>query len=98
MFKLCFPIEEIGRWAAQYSYPGEDRIVERLAPAARARGYLRRAEFLELCKWKSPRTQPRCAENTAGTIGEADLHKAELLANLGLARQGKPLNRIGLLE
>ncbi len=71
MFKLRFPTDEIADWAAQYSYRGEDRIVRRIAPAGRARGYLRRSEFLKLCKWKTPRSQSRCAENTAQTIREA---------------------------
>ena len=71
MFKLRFPPAEIPRWAQTYSYPGEDAIVAELAPRARARGYLARTEFLELCRWKTPRSQPRCATNTAARIREA---------------------------
>jgi hypothetical protein len=72
VFRLRFPPSEIPRWAKTYaSSPGEDRIVDQLSPRARARGYLTRAEFLELCRWKTPRSQPRCATNTAAQIREA---------------------------
>ncbi len=70
-FELQLPAEEIGSWAEQYSYPGEDCIVGQLAPAARERGCLDRSEFLELCNWKTPRSQSRCATNPADTIREA---------------------------
>ncbi len=62
-FRLRIPDGELPRWASRYSYPGESEIEERVAPAARDRGYLTRDEFLELCRWKTPRSQPRCAEN-----------------------------------
>ena len=57
------PEDELSLWAGRYSYPGEAEIEKRAAPTARARGYLLRDEFLELCRWKTPRSQPRCAEN-----------------------------------
>ena len=71
MFKLRLPPSEIRRWAKSYSYPGEERIVNEMSPRARARGHLTRLEFLELCRWKSPRSQPRCAVNTASQVHEA---------------------------
>ena len=71
VFTLRFPPSEIPRWAKAYSYPGEDKIVDELAPRARSRGYLTRTEFLELCRWKTPRSQPRCANNTTARIREA---------------------------
>ena len=71
MFKLRFRPDEIALWAKAYSYPGEDRIVEDVAPRARARGHLTRVEFLRLCRWKTPRSQPRCAKNSAVRIREA---------------------------
>ena len=36
----------------------------------RARGYLLRSEFLALCRWKTPRSQPRCARNRDAYIRE----------------------------
>ena len=71
MFTLRFRPGEISRWASAYSDPGEDRIVETLAAQARARGHLTRPEFLRLCRWKTPRSQPRCEQNTAARIREA---------------------------
>src|SRR5438094_9577254 len=68
MFELRFPLAEIPHWASRYSFPGEDRLAERVAPAVRARGYLTRAEFLALCKWKTPRTSKRCALNSSQHI------------------------------
>jgi hypothetical protein len=88
-FKLRFPTQDIAHWAARYSYPGEDRIVRRVAPAARARGYLRQSEFLEVCKWKTPRSQSRCATNPADTIREATrlaLHTADERLKIGILR------------
>ena len=70
MFTLRFPPSEIARWAK--SYPDTaDTVVDALSPGARARGVLTRAEFLALCRWKTPRTRPRCETNTAAQIREA---------------------------
>ena len=69
-FKLRFPRRDIARWANGYSY-SVDTFVEQLASRARARGHLTRPEFLALCRWKTPRSQPRCATNTAARIREA---------------------------
>jgi hypothetical protein len=71
MFKLRFPTSDIQRWADRYAYPGEELIFKKLAPAAQALGYLTRDNFLDLCDWKTPRTQSRCAENTSAQIREA---------------------------
>src|SRR5438034_2773855 len=45
MFRLRFPEREIEYWASRYSYTGEEEIENRVAPAARKRGYLTRQEF-----------------------------------------------------
>src|SRR5438046_8867658 len=68
MFKIRFPPTEIAHWAARYTFPGEDALVERVTPAARDRGYLKRREFLDLCRWKTPRTAKRCALNSSQQI------------------------------
>jgi len=62
-FQLKFDEQEILELAHRYFYPREPDIVGRVAPAARERGFLTRDEFLEICRWKTPRTQPRCEEN-----------------------------------
>jgi hypothetical protein len=69
-FRLQFSASEIPRWAARYSYPDDDDIENRVAPAARARGFLTRNEFLAICRWKTPRSQPRCARNRDAFIAE----------------------------
>lgn len=63
-FKLRLSQSEIPHIAARYSYPNEDRIVNQLGPESRKHGYLDKAAFLELCYWKTRRTQKRCAENS----------------------------------
>jgi hypothetical protein len=70
-FALRFLPSQIPRWASRYSYPGEDLIVGTLGPTVRKRGYLLRGEFLHLCRWKTPRSQPRCAKNTSAKVHEA---------------------------
>lgn len=69
-FRLRVPEGQLGHWASRYAYPGESEIEERVAPTARARGYVTRDEFLELCRWKTPRSQPRCAANRDDFVQE----------------------------
>lgn len=69
-FRLRLPESELSAWGRRYVDPGDDAIEERIAPAARARGHLTRDEFLELCRWKTPRSQPRCAENREEFVRE----------------------------
>ena len=69
-FRLRIPDAELRQWAERYAYPGEEQITDRLAPTVRDRGYLVRDEFLELCRWKTPRSQPRCARNSEEYVRE----------------------------
>ncbi len=69
-FRLRFPERDIPSWAARYEYD-DTEVQDTIAPAARARGHLTRDEFLSLCRWKTPRSQPRCASNPASFIEEA---------------------------
>jgi hypothetical protein len=68
-FKLRMPEDELASWADRYSYPGDSDIEQVVAPA-RARGYLVRREFLALCWWKTPRSQPRCRRNRDDYVRE----------------------------
>jgi hypothetical protein len=70
-FKLRIPENALARWAEGYSYRRESEIEDGVAPAARTRGYLTREEFLRLCRWKTPRSQSRCAANEAAFVEEA---------------------------
>lgn len=56
MFRLRFPESRISYWAARCSDPGDALILNRIGPAAGARGYLTRAELLQICEWKAPWT------------------------------------------
>ena len=69
MFKLRFPPDQVTHWAARYpSVASDGALRRRLRPIVRARGCLTRAEFLEICRWKTPRSQPRCAGNDDFTV------------------------------
>jgi hypothetical protein len=47
--------------------PATARLMARLA-GVRRRGAFSRAEFLAMCRWKSPRALPRCRRNSAAAI------------------------------
>jgi hypothetical protein len=63
------PEAELPTWADRYSY-APDAEIEKIGSSARARGYLKRDDFLELCRWKTPRSQPRCAANSEEFVRE----------------------------
>jgi hypothetical protein len=67
-FQLRFPPKDIQYWADRYDY-GDDAI-EDIAPGVRRRKFLTKKEFLAVCRWKSPRSQPRCQTNSPGFVRE----------------------------
>jgi hypothetical protein len=70
VFELQFPPSEISALARRF--PGRDDPALLAAGATvRRRGYYRRAEFLTVCRWKSPRSAPRVAGNSARSIRTA---------------------------
>lgn len=69
-FALRFDIRDIPELAERYSYPPEDRIVDEIGPAARARGYYTKSEFIEICGWKTARSKSRVAANTEDEVRE----------------------------
>jgi hypothetical protein len=70
-FSLRFDAALIPELAGRYTYPAEDRMTDEIGPAAKARGYFSRDEFLALCYWKTPRTQSRVRKNPSALIEEA---------------------------
>ena len=69
-FRLRFPISQIEYWAKHYDYQAVDDE-KKFLPIARAvkrRGYLTKKEFLTVCRWKTPRSQPRCRKNSPDFI------------------------------
>ncbi len=69
-FRLRFPVTQIAEWAKRYAYPDDDKM-KRIGKRVRLRGYLTKQEFLDICHWKTPRTQPRCESNSARLVKEA---------------------------
>lgn len=69
LFKLRFPLADIPEWSRGFADdPAGDRFLAEVRPAVRRRGYLTAAEFREICYWKTPRSRPRCRQNTADDI------------------------------
>jgi hypothetical protein len=61
---MRFSAAEITRWAGQYSYPRPDRdLVDTVRPSTRAQGHITRDQFLQVCRWKSPRSAPKAEIN-----------------------------------
>jgi hypothetical protein len=69
-FRLRFPETEISHWANRYPLDDDSVIENQVAPPARKRGYLTRDEFLAICRWKSPRSKPRCERNGESFVQE----------------------------
>jgi hypothetical protein len=66
-FALQFPIERVPEYAARF--PSEDDG-EALAIGrnARKRGHYTLEEFRKVCRWKTPRSAPLVARNSAGAV------------------------------
>ncbi len=57
-------------WAAAYP-AADDAEVEAIGATARMRGRYTRDEFLAVARWKTPRSERRCARNSESLIEEA---------------------------
>jgi hypothetical protein len=69
-FQLRFPETDIGKWAAQYDYPGETDLIAGPVARARVRGYLEYSAFLAIGEWKSPPNRKRHAANAPEFVEE----------------------------
>ena len=65
-FELRFPLRKIEPYARLY--PDEDETILSMTASVRKRRFLTKEEFLAVCSWKSPRTQPRCQSNSSEFI------------------------------
>jgi hypothetical protein len=65
-FKLRFQPRDATKWAARYDYT--DAAPLAVAANAQKRGHLTKTEFLALAQRKTPRTNKRCAVNSAEFI------------------------------
>jgi hypothetical protein len=88
-FALQFSERQVAQLAGDYSYPEGDTNPADWGRTIRRRGHLTKPEFLELCRWKSPRTGPLVASNPADLV-EATTHAALKLkderAKIGVLR------------
>ena len=89
-FRLRLDLSAIPHWAARFTDNGSDNaILERIRPEVLTRGHLTKAEFLTICAWKSPRSKPRCRENsehTVRTLTRAALASSDEALKLDLLR------------
>jgi hypothetical protein len=69
-FALQFPIERAPEYAGRYAYEDDEAVIA-IGRAARERGHYTRPEFISVCAWKSPRTRPYAARNSARAVEEA---------------------------
>src|SRR4051794_32960444 len=69
-FRLQFPAGEIEALAARFAQIA-DGAIHGQGAAVRARGYYRRAEFLAVCSWKTPRSRPKVQANSPRVIRAA---------------------------
>lgn len=65
-FSLRFPLSDLPRWADAYDYG--DAVAIEIGTRAATRGALTREELVALAEWKSPRTRPRVARNSAAYV------------------------------
>jgi hypothetical protein len=67
---LQFPIERVREYAARFDATG-DAAALALGRNARARGHYTLDEFVAACRWKTPRSAPLVARNTAQEVEAA---------------------------
>lgn len=70
LFSLQFDTREISFWANRYQYPGKELLTDEIGPRMKSSSYLSRPDFLALCYWKTPRSKPKVANNSAEFIHE----------------------------
>jgi hypothetical protein len=69
-FVLQFPVGRVRDYASRYHYEGDATAIA-IGRAARHRGHYTRDEFVAACRWKTPRSAPLVARNTAAAVKKA---------------------------
>lgn len=64
-------LDKIVEYASRYHDPREESIENGVAPQVRARGYCTKEQFLQIYKWKTPRTLHIAKENSPDEIRRA---------------------------
>jgi len=68
-FALQFPIHQVPEYAARYVDDDDDVLA--IGRVARERGHYTMDEFQRLCRWKTPRSAPLVAQNSADSVEDA---------------------------
>jgi hypothetical protein len=89
-FELQFSIDEIEPLAARFPALDNDARLHEVGVAVRARGYYTRAEFIEVCAWKTVRSRPKIAVNSEAAVAGA--------TGLALATDDEAARMAALLE
>jgi Family of unknown function (DUF6308) len=66
-FALQFPIERVPEYAARFPSKDDDEALA-IGRNARARGHYTLDEFRKVCRWKTPRSAPLVARNSAEDV------------------------------
>ena len=66
VFTLQFPLEQVPAYAARYT--DDDDEVLAIGRAVRGRGHYSLVEFRRVCRWKTPRSAPLVALNSAEAV------------------------------
>lgn len=69
-FALQFPVERVAELAARYADEADTAVLA-IGRAARTRGHYTRGEFLIVCRWKTARSAPLVARNSARAVRAA---------------------------
>lgn len=70
VFALQFPIADVPALASRFPSSDDAQLLA-VGAAVRARGHYTRAEFIEVCAWKTPRSRPRIAANSSRRVTAA---------------------------
>lgn len=68
VFTLRFELKDLGFWAERYNYPGEELMMQDIAPQIQEQRFVMHEQLVKLCNWKSPRIRTRCIANDPAFI------------------------------
>src|SRR5687768_13258334 len=89
VFELQLSLEHVREYAARYAYE-DDADVICIGQLARERGYYTRHEFLTVFRWKTTRSAPLVALNSAESI--------EATTRVALSQASSERERVGALR
>lgn len=69
-FVLQFPTQQVQQYTARYAYEDDGEVIA-IGRMARERGHYTRDEFATVCRWKTTRSAPLVALNSAEAVETA---------------------------